>query len=60
MVPMHYKTPRINLNIQPVERFFEALPGWPVETVVGASEFAIEHGNLPIGRPRIVRLEHSR
>src|SRR4051794_25404800 len=27
VVPMHYKTPRINLNIQPIERFFEALPG---------------------------------
>ena len=23
VIPMHYKTPRINLNIQPVEHFFE-------------------------------------
>src|SRR5512143_912809 len=31
VVPMHYKTPRININIQPVERFLEVLPDWPVE-----------------------------
>ena len=24
VIPMHYKTPRIDLNIQPVERFLEA------------------------------------
>ncbi len=23
---MHYKTPKINLNIQPLERFLEAFP----------------------------------
>ena len=28
-MPMHYKTPKINLKIQPVERFLEALPGLP-------------------------------
>src|SRR4051812_24350297 len=27
ILPMHYKTPRINLNIQPVERFLDVLPG---------------------------------
>jgi L-ascorbate metabolism protein UlaG (beta-lactamase superfamily) len=58
VVPMHYKTPRINLNIQPIERFFAALPGWPVE-VIGSSEFAITRESLPEGR-RIVSLEHSR
>ena len=58
VVPMHYKTPRINLNIQPIGRFFDALPGWPVE-VVGAPEFAITRETLPGGR-RIVSLEHSR
>ena len=58
VVPMHYKTPRINLNIQPIGRFFEALPGWPVE-VVGAPEFAITRETRPGGR-RIVSLEHSR
>jgi L-ascorbate metabolism protein UlaG (beta-lactamase superfamily) len=58
VVPMHYKTPRINLNIQPVERFLQELPGWPVE-VVGATEFAITRGSMPEGR-RIVSLRHSR
>jgi L-ascorbate metabolism protein UlaG (beta-lactamase superfamily) len=58
VVPMHYKTPRINLNIQPIERFFEALPGWPVEHV-DAPEFAITRESLPQIR-RIVSLQHSR
>lgn len=58
VVPMHYKTPRINLNIQPVERFLEALPGWPVERP-GTSDLAIDRETLPEAR-RIVRLEHSR
>ncbi len=58
VVPMHYKTPRINLDIQPIGRFFEALPGWPVEEVK-APEFEIERATLPESR-RIVSLRHSR
>ena len=58
VVPMHYKTPRINLDLQPVERFFEALPGWPVE-IVDAPEFAIDRDTLPESR-RIISLRHSR
>jgi L-ascorbate metabolism protein UlaG (beta-lactamase superfamily) len=58
VVPMHYKTPRINLNIQPIERFFEALPDWPVK-FMDASEFTLTRDRLPEGR-RIVSLEHSR
>ena len=58
VVPMHYRTPRINLNIQPVERFFEALPGWPVEEVA-APEFQVARDSLPETR-RIVSLRHSR
>jgi L-ascorbate metabolism protein UlaG (beta-lactamase superfamily) len=58
VVPMHYKTQRINLNIQPVERFFEALPGWPVERLASA-DFRISRETLPESR-RIVQLEHSR
>ena len=26
VLPMHYKTPKINLNIQPVERFLDVFP----------------------------------
>src|SRR4051794_3774154 len=58
IVPMHYKTPRINLNIQPVERFLEALPGVAVDRV-GSSSFEVERATLPRER-RIVLLEHAR
>lgn len=58
VVPMHYKTPRINLDIQPVGRFLEALPGWPVERP-GGSALEITPETLP-GRPTIVLLEHAR
>ncbi len=58
VVPMHYKTPRINLDIQPVERFFAALPDWPVEHVAG-SRFDLDRASLPTSR-RIVSLEPGR
>jgi L-ascorbate metabolism protein UlaG (beta-lactamase superfamily) len=58
VVPMHYKTPRINLNIQPVSRFFEALPGWPVEQS-GSPTLVIHKTDQREGR-RIVSLEPSR
>ena len=58
VVPMHYKTPRINLKIQPVERFLEGLPGWPVERVGGPS-VEVKAGSGPRGR-RVVLLDHSR
>lgn len=58
VVPMHYKTPRINLDIQPVARFFEALPGWPIEHVAG-SHFELTRSTLP-GHRRIVSLEPAR
>ena len=58
VVPMHYKTPGINLNIQPVERFFEALPGWPVEAV--GPPRVRDHPRLPARGRRIVSLGHSR
>jgi L-ascorbate metabolism protein UlaG (beta-lactamase superfamily) len=58
IVPMHYKTPRINLNIQPVERFFEVLPEWPVERANSAS-FEVNRNALPASR-RVVWLDHAR
>jgi len=58
VVPMHYKTPRINLDIQPIARFFEALPGWPVEHVAG-SRFELTRPTLP-DRRRIVSLAPAR
>jgi L-ascorbate metabolism protein UlaG (beta-lactamase superfamily) len=58
VVPMHYKTPKINLNIQPLERFLEALPGDRVERIDG-SAFDVARGSLPASRTIYV-LEHAR
>lgn len=56
--PMHYKTPKINLNIQPVERFLEHLPGVAVDRP-GSPTFEVRLDTLP-DRPRVVVLEHAR
>jgi L-ascorbate metabolism protein UlaG (beta-lactamase superfamily) len=56
--PMHYKTPRINLNIQPLERFLEVLPDLPVDRP-GRSDYEILRETLKEER-RIVVLEHAR
>ena len=53
IVPMHYLTPKINLKIQPVERFLEMLPQWIVERP-GTSSFEVQ------GENRIVVLDHAR
>ena len=45
VVPMHYLTPRINLKIQPVERFFEALPDLPIDRP-GGSRFEVDRGTF--------------
>jgi L-ascorbate metabolism protein UlaG (beta-lactamase superfamily) len=56
--PMHYKTPKINLNIQPLERFLAVLPGVPVDRP-GSSRYEVSRDTLP-REPRIVVLEHAR
>jgi L-ascorbate metabolism protein UlaG (beta-lactamase superfamily) len=59
VIPMHYLVPgKINLRIQPVERFVEALRGWPVERPM-SSTLEVHPSRLPPGR-RIVRLEPAR
>jgi L-ascorbate metabolism protein UlaG (beta-lactamase superfamily) len=58
VIPMHYKTLRIDLNIQPVERFLESLPDVPVLRP-GSSSIDIARGTLPDAMT-IVRLEHAR
>jgi L-ascorbate metabolism protein UlaG (beta-lactamase superfamily) len=58
VIPMHYKTPKIDLNIQPVERFLEALPGILVSRH-GTSAIDIDRDSLP-DTMTIVRLEHAR
>ncbi|CAN5908680.1 MBL fold metallo-hydrolase [soil metagenome] len=58
VIPMHYWTPRINLKIQPVERFLEVLPDWPVDRQ-GGSSVEISSRTLPDAR-RIVVLDPAR
>ena len=58
VIPMHYQTPKINLAIQPIVRFLEALPGWPVVEAGGAS-IEVTPVSTAGGR-RVVRLDHSR
>ena len=58
VIPMHYKTSKIDLNIQPVERFLQTLPTVPVLRM-GTSSIDIDHTRLPEVMT-IVRLEHSR
>ncbi len=58
VIPMHYLVPgKIDLAIQPIERFLEALPGWSVERP-GSSSIELAAGSL--GEPRIVVLEPAR
>jgi hypothetical protein len=58
VLPMHYKTPKINLNIQPVERFLEVLPQDSIIRT-GSSTFEVTFGTLPERRTVIV-LNHAR
>lgn len=58
VLPMHYKTPRINLKIEPLERFLEAMPETPVDRP-GRSWLDVTRATLPASR-RIVALEHAR
>ena len=58
VVPMHYKTPKINLNIQPVERFLGLFPGTPVDRP-GSTSVEVSRDTLPASR-RIVVLDHAR
>ena len=58
VVPMHYLTPQINLEIQPVERLLEALTDWPVERI-GRPDFEIDRASIGDGR-RILLPEPAR
>jgi L-ascorbate metabolism protein UlaG (beta-lactamase superfamily) len=58
VIPMHFKTSKIDLNIQPVERFFEALPGDPIDRP-GTHSIDVSRATLPAIRT-IVLLKHAR
>lgn len=58
LLPMHYKTPRIDLDIQPVERFLACFPGVAVDRP-GRSAIEVSRETLP-AELRIVVLDHAR
>ncbi|MHC5538906.1 MBL fold metallo-hydrolase [Singulisphaera rosea] len=58
ILPMHYKTPRINLNIQPLERFLDLFEEIPVDRP-GGPTLEVVPGTLS-SASRIVVLEHAR
>ncbi len=58
VIPMHFKTPRINLDIQPLECFLHALPRDPIDRA-GTTKVEITPETLPTRRT-IVVLEHAR
>jgi L-ascorbate metabolism protein UlaG (beta-lactamase superfamily) len=58
VIPMHFKTTKINLDIQPLERFLELFPDLPIKRS-GASSVEISRSGLPQERT-IVVLEHLR
>jgi L-ascorbate metabolism protein UlaG (beta-lactamase superfamily) len=58
VIPMHFKTPKINLDIQPVERFLDVLPNDPVRRLEACS-IELDRASLP-DRRTIVVLDHLR
>jgi L-ascorbate metabolism protein UlaG (beta-lactamase superfamily) len=58
VIPMHFKTPKINLNIAPVEEFLAVMGKGPIVRPNAAS-IEITRSSLPPSRT-IVVLEHAR
>jgi L-ascorbate metabolism protein UlaG (beta-lactamase superfamily) len=57
VIPMHFKTPKINLDIQPLERFLDVLAGTAIDRRQSTIEIALR--TLPPCRT-IVVLDHAR
>jgi L-ascorbate metabolism protein UlaG (beta-lactamase superfamily) len=58
IVPMHYKTRKINLNILPVIKYLEALPEYPVLRT-GMTSIEVTRDTLP-ERPTNMILDYAR
>jgi L-ascorbate metabolism protein UlaG (beta-lactamase superfamily) len=58
VIPMHFKTPKINLNIAPPDAFLAAMDKDPVQ-FAGSSSIEVTPESLP-ARRTIVVLEHAR
>ena len=57
VIPMHFRTPKVNLNIQPLEDLLAMWEG-PVERSEG-SDYEVERQTLP-GKTTLLVLEHAR
>ena len=58
VIPMHYKTPKVNLNLLSLEAFLVAFAGFPVEKI-GSSSLAVTRATLP--KPvTLCTLQHAR
>jgi hypothetical protein len=55
---MHFKTPKVNLNLLPLESFLAAAAELPCDRP-GASSLELTRAMLP-GATRVVVLEHAR
>lgn len=58
VIPMHFGTPKVNLNLLPVERFLDVFRDFPVRRP-GASTVELTREELP-DRPTILVLDHAR
>jgi L-ascorbate metabolism protein UlaG (beta-lactamase superfamily) len=58
VIPMHFKTPKINLNIAPLEPFLDAMGNDAIERT-GVTSIDVTRSSLPENRT-IVVLEHAR
>lgn len=58
VVPMHFKTPKINLNILPLPRFLDVVADRPIEKL-GLSSIEVSPESLP-DEPTIMVMDHAR
>ena len=58
VIPMHFKTPKINLNIAPLEEFLALMANHPISRP-GSTSIDVSRSSLP-EEPTIVVLEHAR
>ncbi len=58
IIPMHYKTPKVNLNLLPLERFLEVFADLPA-VHAGSATYEVTRATLPES-PTVMLLEHAR
>ncbi len=58
VLPMHYKTPKVNLDLLPIDAFLEECDGWTVDQP-GSSTLEITKDDVP-SETRVIVLDHAR